>query len=101
MTEAVIIEAVRTPSGKRNGSLAGLHPTELGAAVLNEVLRRAGIEPALVDDVVAGCVQQFGEQGINIARNAWLAGLPDRGARRRPSTASAAPPSRPFTLRPT
>jgi acetyl-CoA acetyltransferase family protein len=77
MPEAVIIEAVRTPSGKRNGLLAGLHPTELGAAVLNEVLRRAGIEPSLVDDVIMGCVLPAGDQGLNIARNsALLAGFP-------------------------
>ncbi len=77
MAEAVIIEAVRTPSGRRNGSLAAYHPTELAALVLNEVLRRAGIEPAMVDDVVMGCVLPAGDQGLNIARNsALLAGLP-------------------------
>lgn len=77
MTEAVIIEAVRTPSGKRNGLLAGIHPTELGAAVLNQVLHRAGIEPSMVDDVVMGCVLPAGDQGLNIARNsALLAGFP-------------------------
>jgi acetyl-CoA acetyltransferase family protein len=77
MPEAVIIEAVRTPSGKRNGLLADFHPTELGAAVLNEVLRRAGIEPSLVDDVIMGCVLPAGDQGLNIARNsALLAGFP-------------------------
>lgn len=77
MTEAVIIEAVRTPSGKRNGLLADFHPTELGAAVLNKVLSRAGIEPTLVDDVIMGCVLPAGDQGLNIARNsALLAGFP-------------------------
>lgn len=77
MPEAVIIEAVRTPSGKRNGLLAGLHPTELGAAVLKKVLHRAGIEPSLVDDVIMGCVLSAGDQGLNIARNsALLAGFP-------------------------
>ncbi len=77
MPEAVIIEAVRTPSGKRNGLLAGLHPTELGAAVLKKVLHRAGIEPSLVDDVIMGCVLPAGDQGLNIARNsALLAGFP-------------------------
>jgi acetyl-CoA acyltransferase len=77
MTEAVIVQAVRTPSGKRKGSLAGFHPTELGAAVLNEVVRRAGIEPSLVDDIVMGCVLPAGDQGLNVARNsALLAGFP-------------------------
>jgi acetyl-CoA acyltransferase len=77
MPEAVIVEAVRTPSGKRNGKLKDFHPTELAAAVLNEVVRRAGIEPAVVDDVVMGCVLPAGDQGLNIARNsALLAGFP-------------------------
>ncbi len=77
MPEAVIVEAVRTPSGRRNGSLMAYHPTELAAAVLNEVLRRAGIEPGMVDDVVMGCVLPAGDQGLNIARNsALLAGFP-------------------------
>jgi acetyl-CoA acyltransferase len=75
--QAVIVEAVRTPCGKRNGKLKDMHPTELAAAVLKEVVRRAGIEPALVDDVVMGCVLPAGDQGLNIARNsALLAGFP-------------------------
>lgn len=75
--QAVIVEAVRTPCGKRNGKLKDMHPTELAAAVLKEVVRRAGIEPAMVDDIVMGCVLPAGDQGLNIARNsALLAGFP-------------------------
>jgi len=77
MPQAVIVEAVRTPSGKRNGKLKDFHPTELAAAVLNELLHRAGIEPAMVDDIVMGCVLSVGDQALNIARNsALLAGFP-------------------------
>ncbi|HEY4026568.1 MAG TPA: thiolase family protein [Candidatus Dormibacteraeota bacterium] len=77
MREAVIVEAVRTPLGRRNGKLKDLHPVVLGSMVLQEVVRRAGIEPGLVEDVVFGCVSQVGEQGLNVARNAWLtAGFP-------------------------
>ena len=77
MHEVVIVEAVRTPIGRRNGALKDMHPVVLGSMVLKEVVSRAGIEPGLVDDVVFGCVSQHGEQGINVARNAWLtAGFP-------------------------
>ena len=77
MREAVIVEAVRTPIGRRNGKLKDLHPVVLGSLVLKEVVSRAGIEPSLVDDVVFGCVSQVGEQSLNIGRNAWLtAGFP-------------------------
>ncbi len=77
MPEAVIIETVRTPIGKRNGWLAGVHPAELLAQVQTEVIKRTGIEPDLVEQVIGGCVTQAGEQGLNVARNAWLsAGLP-------------------------
>ena len=77
MAEAVVVEAVRTPSGKRKGRLAEYHPTELGAAVLSEVVRRVGIEPSQVDDIVMGCALQAGDQGLNVARNsALLAGFP-------------------------
>ena len=76
--EAVIVEAVRTPLGKRNGSLKDWHPVDLLAEVLNEVVARAAIEPAKVDDVICGCVSQVGEQSLNVGRNAWLAaGLPE------------------------
>jgi acetyl-CoA acyltransferase len=74
---AVIVEAVRTPVGKRNGTLKDTHPTELAAAVLNEVVRRAGIERHQVEDIVMGCVMQVGDQALNIGRNsALLAGFP-------------------------
>lgn len=77
MSRAVIIDAVRTPIGKRNGWLSGLHATHLLAAAQTEVIKRAGIEPELVEQIVGGCVTQAGEQGSNITRNAWLStGLP-------------------------
>lgn len=77
MREAVIVEAVRTPVGKRNGSLSSIEPIRLGALVLAGVVERAGIEPAQVDDVVMGCVTQTGEQGANIGRlSALYAGFP-------------------------
>ena len=72
MREVVIIEAVRTPMGRRAGVLSGIHPNNLGAKVLNEVVKRSGIDSATVDDVVFGCVDQVGEQGINVARNVLL-----------------------------
>jgi len=70
--EVVIVEAVRTPMGRRAGVLSGIHPNNLGALVLNEVVKRAGIESSLVEDVVFGCVDQVGEQGANVARNVLL-----------------------------
>jgi len=73
MAEAVIVEAVRSPVGKRNGGLSGVHPGELSAQVLNGLVQRAGIDPALVDDVIWGCVMQAGEQALDIARTAVLA----------------------------
>ena len=77
MPEAVIVEAVRTPIGKRNGLLSGLHPAQILGAAQAELVKRAGIDPALVDEVVGGCVTQAGEQGSNVTRNAWLSqGLP-------------------------
>src|SRR2546429_8261565 len=72
MAEAVIVEAARTPIGKRNGWLSGLHPTELLSAAQIEVVKRAGIEPGQVEQIVGGCVTQAGEQGSNVTRNAWL-----------------------------
>jgi len=71
--DAVIVAAVRTPVGKRNGALSGVHPVDLSAHVLNELAQRAGLDPALVDDVIWGCVSQVGEQTFDIARNAVLA----------------------------
>lgn len=77
MREVVIVEAVRTPTGRRNGALKDVHPVVLAAMALRELMQRAKIDPALVEDVVMGCVSQVGEQGINIARNAVLqAGFP-------------------------
>lgn len=78
MAEAVIVEAVRSPVGKRNGALSGVHPSDLSAQVLNGLVQRAGIDPALVDDVIWGCVMQAGEQALDIARTAVLtAGWPE------------------------
>ena len=78
MAEAVIVEAVRSPVGKRNGGLAGVHPADLSAQVLNGLVQRAGVDPALVDDVIWGCVMQAGEQALDIGRTALLtAGWPE------------------------
>ena len=73
MRDAVIVAAVRTPVGKRNGALAGVHPVDLSAHVLRSLAGRSGVDPAVVDDVIWGCVSQFGEQTFDIARNAVLA----------------------------
>ncbi len=73
MRDAVIVEAVRTPTGKRNGGLSGVHPADLSAHVLRSLAERAGVDPAVVDDVVWGCVSQSGEQTLDIARTAVLA----------------------------
>ena len=76
--EAVIVEAVRSPIGKRNGSLKELHPVDLLAEVLKEVVSRSGVDPELIEDNITGCVSQVGEQAFNIGRNAWLAaGFPE------------------------
>ncbi len=78
MPEAVIVEAVRSPVGKRNGGLSGVHPAELSAQVLNALVERAGVDPVLVDDVIWGCVMQAGEQALDIGRTALLtAGWPE------------------------
>src|SRR5918998_4701719 len=77
MTEVVIVEAVRSPIGRRGGGLSTMHAADLLAAVQKACIERAGIDPAVVDQVVGGCVSQVGEQSFNIARTAWLtAGLP-------------------------
>ena len=73
MRDAVIVAAVRTPVGKRNGALSGVHPVSLSAHVLKALAGRTGIDPAVVDDVVWGCVGQVGEQTFDIARTAVLA----------------------------
>ena len=76
--EAVIVEAVRTPLGKRNGSLKDWHPVDLLAEVMNELVARSSVEPGKIDDIICGCVSQVGEQSLNVGRNAWLAaGLPE------------------------
>jgi acetyl-CoA C-acetyltransferase len=81
MTEVVIVEAVRTPVGRRNGGLSSVHPADLLATVLREVVDRSNLDPAEVGQVVTGCVGQVGEQSFNIGRTAWLtAGLPQTTA---------------------
>src|SRR4029079_1006258 len=78
MPTAVIVDAIRTPLGRRNGKLKDVHPVDLAAHVLRAVVERNGVDPELVEDVIMGCVMQVGEQGINIARNAALAaGFPE------------------------
>jgi acetyl-CoA acyltransferase len=78
MPAAVIVDAVRTPLGRRNGALKDWHPVDLLAHVLRSLVERNDLDPALVDDVIAGCVSQTGEQALNVARNAALAaGFPD------------------------
>jgi acetyl-CoA C-acetyltransferase len=78
VSEAYIVEAVRTPVGKRNGGLSGVHPVDMAAHVLSELMTRTGADPSAVEDVIMGCVSQVGPQAIDIARNAWLsAGLPE------------------------
>ncbi|AZZ81017.1 acetyl-CoA acetyltransferase [Gordonia alkanivorans] len=75
--QAYIVDAIRTPVGKRNGSLAKVHPADLGAHIISALVERTGIDPNVVDDVVFGCVDAIGPQAGNIARTAWLAaGLP-------------------------
>jgi acetyl-CoA acetyltransferase family protein len=77
MSEAVIVDAVRTAIGRRGGKLSPVRPDDLLALTLRELVTRAGVDPALVDDVIAGCVTQTGEQGMNIARaSALIAGFP-------------------------
>src|SRR5213592_4313158 len=78
MGEAYLVEAVRSPVGRRGGGLSQVHPADLGAAVLTALVERSGIDPAAVDDVVFGCVDTIGPQAGDIARTSWLAaGLPE------------------------
>jgi acetyl-CoA acyltransferase len=78
MREAVIVDAIRTPVGRRDGALKGWHPVDLLGHTLKAIVQRNKLDPALIDDVVAGCVGQAGEQAFNVARNAVLAaGLPE------------------------
>ncbi|MGV9825784.1 acetyl-CoA C-acetyltransferase [Gordonia sp. NPDC003429] len=75
--QAYIVDAIRTPTGKRNGSLAKTHPADMGAHVIRALVERTGLDPEVVDDVVFGCVDAIGPQAGNIARTAWLAaGMP-------------------------
>src|SRR5215472_7238780 len=77
MGTAVIVEAVRTPIGKRNGSLSGMHAAEILGTAQAGLVERAGIDPALVEQIAGGCVTQAGEQSGNVTRTAWLhAGMP-------------------------
>ena len=81
MSDVVIVDALRTPIGRRNGGLSTLHPAEALSNVLAELVTRSGVDPSQVDQVVGGCVSQVGEQSFNIARTAWLsAGLPQQTA---------------------
>ena len=97
--DVVIVEAVRSPLGRRNGGLATVHPVDLLGAVQRAAIERSGIDPRAVGQVIGGCVSQVGEQTFNIARTAWLsAGFRSR-SRRPPSTASAARRSRRPTSR--
>jgi acetyl-CoA C-acetyltransferase len=73
MAEAYIVDAVRTAGGRRGGALSGWHPVDLGAAVLNALVDRTGIDPSSIEDVIMGCVGQTGEQGLHVGRNAVLA----------------------------
>jgi acetyl-CoA acetyltransferase family protein len=78
MGDALVVGAVRSPVGRRGGALAGRHPADLLGEVLAALADRAGIDPALIDDVIVGCVDQVGEQGVNVGRSAVLAaGFPD------------------------
>jgi acetyl-CoA acetyltransferase family protein len=78
MQNAVIVDTLRTPLGKRNGRLKDWHPVDLAGTALKALVERTGIDPALIDDVIMGCVMQVGEQSLNVARNAVLAaGLPE------------------------
>src|SRR5439155_15918768 len=78
VAEAFLIDAVRTPVGRRGGALSSIHPADLGAHVIKAVVGRNSIDPALVDDVILGCTDTLGPQAGNIARTAWLAaGFPE------------------------
>ena len=72
--EAVIVDTIRTPIGKRKGALSNWHPTDLLGFTLNALFEKCGVDPGRIDDVVGGCVTQAGEQGVNVTRNAWIAG---------------------------
>src|SRR4051812_8893980 len=96
--EAVIVDTLRTPIGKRKGALAGWQPSDLLAFTLQRLVERTGVDPERIDDVVGGCVSQGGEQGCNVTRKAWgAAGFPPSGPW--PSVAppgGPAPPAEPL-----
>src|SRR5438067_2160002 len=73
MAEAYIVDAVRTAGGKRGGKLAGWHPVDMAASVLDSLVERSGIDGGAVEDVIMGCVMQGGQQGVQVGRNAVLA----------------------------
>ena len=78
MQSAVIVDAIRTPGGKRNGKLSGWHAVDLASEPLKALVERNDLDPAIVDDVIMGCVMQVAEQGLNVGRNAVLAaGFPE------------------------
>src|SRR5688500_10056440 len=78
MPEAYIVDAVRTPVGRRGGGLSHVHPADMGAFILKELLGRTGVDPSAVEDVVFGCLDAVGPQAGDIARTCWLAaGLPE------------------------
>src|SRR6266446_6725556 len=78
MPTAVIVDAVRTPQGRRNGALKDVHPVDLAALTLDALIQRTSLDPELVEDVIMGCVMQVGEQALNVGRNAALAaGFPE------------------------
>ena len=74
--EAVILGGVRTPFGKRNGQFSTWHPVEMLSFALKGLIERTGIDPALVEDAIGGCVGQVGEQALNVTRQAWLDAVP-------------------------
>src|SRR2546425_10253100 len=80
MEQVLVLEAVRTPVGRRNGALARIHPAVLLGRILTELLTRSGVEGRDVHQVITGCASQVGEQSFNVGRTAWLsAGLPEQG----------------------
>ena len=100
MAEAYIVAAARTAGGRRNGKLSGWHPADLAASVLDALIDRTGCDPALVEDVIMGCVGQAGEQAANIAAmRCWPRACPNR-CRPRRWTGNAARRSRPCISRP-
>src|SRR5437868_15424070 len=88
MAEAYIVAAARTAGGRKGGRLAGWHPADLAASVLNSLVDRSGVDPAQIEDVIMGCVMQAGEQSNNIARNPEMAPTPAESV---PATSVARP----------